>query len=235
MINLTSGKSEKDRITFYSKNFMATAIRDENNEIKTKFNKKDDNILNGVLFLLGIFGGLSVIKSFIIIPLIKKEILGSIWYLFPVFVYLFFMIVSIIYINSTGGKKMLKNHGAEHKVYFAYKRLKRVPSIEKAKKYSRFNSSCGVSIYSAFITTQLIGFWAYFYAGFKIPELILFLIPLFFSNFVPFSLLGLFAQLFTTHQPDDENIELAIAALESLEKNSYYFDKLLNSLIGKII
>lgn len=234
MLKLTSGKSEKDRITFYTNEFMATAIRDENNEIKTKFHRKDEDILKGILILLGIFGSLSIIKACIIIPLVKKGILRSFWYLVPTFIYLFLMIFSIVYINFEGGEKMRKNHGAEHKVYSAYNRLKRIPSVEEAKKYSRFHASCGVSIYSAFITTQIIGFVVYIYANFKIPELILFAIPVFFSSKFPFNLLGLFMQFFTTNQPEDENIELAITALETLEKDTYHFKNAIKSFMHAI-
>ena len=121
----------------------------------------------------------------------------------------------------------MKNHGAEHKVIRAYMKLKRIPTLEEAKKFSRISKSCGVTIYSAFFTTQIIGFIVFVTKGYAIPEILLFIIPILFQSVFPFNLLGKIAQFFTTREPEDENIELAIAAITALENNEDFYKKLL--------
>ncbi len=121
---------------------------------------------------------------------------------------------------------MLRNHGAEHKVFSAYKKLGRIPTVEEANHFSRINKACGVTIYSAFITAQLIGFIVYIHTSYIIPEILLFLIPLFFQTIFPFNFIGKLAQFFTTSKPQKRNIELAIAALSALERRELLGDML---------
>lgn len=118
-------------------------------------------------------------------------------------------------------------------VLSAYNKLKRIPTIEEAQKFSRINRSCGITIYSAFITAQLIGFIVYIKTGFLISEIILFLVPLFFSAFFPFNLIGKFAQFFTTSKPERHNLELAIAALSALESHEKHLE-LIRDCIEKV-
>lgn len=224
MLKLSSGKSDKDRISFYTSDNGATAIRHSNGEITIEFGKKNVPVMKSIMVLLGIFGTLSLIKAFVILPLIESNKIGTIWYLIPTFFYAIIMILSIIAVRKTGGRELLKNHGAEHKVYSAYKRLKRVPTVEEANRYSRINKACGVTIFSAYITSQLIGFIVYLQTSFIIPEIILFLIPLFFQTIFPFNFIGKIAQFFTTSEPKRRNIELAIAALSALERREILGD-----------
>ena len=161
MIKLSSGKSEKDRISFYTCDNGATAIRNKNGEFTIEYGKKNVPIMKSIAILLGIFGTLSLVKAFVLIPLIENKIIGTVWYLIPTFFYSFLAIISIIVVRKTGGKELLRNHGAEHKVFLAYKKLKRIPTVKEANHFSRINNACGITIYSAFITTQLIGFIVY--------------------------------------------------------------------------
>ena len=50
-----------------------------------------------------------------------------------------------------------------------------------------------------------------------IPEIIVFLNSIIVPYTFPFNLLGIIAQFFTTSEPEESNIELAIAALSALE------------------
>lgn len=217
MLKLSSGKSEKDRISFYTSENGATAIRGEDGTIDIKLGKENVDLAKALTVIFVIFGTLSLIKAYIIMPLIKNATIAVGWYFIPTAVYVFLTIVSIIVVRKTGGKELLKNHGAEHMVFTAYKKLKRVPTIEEAKRFSRINKACGVTIYSAFITAQIIGFVVYIKTGFVISELILFMVPLLFQTVFPLNLLGKLAQFFTTTKPEDKNIELAIAAVSALE------------------
>lgn len=226
MLKLNSGNSEKDRISFYTSENGATAIRCEDGTIDIKYAKENVNLGKALTIIFVIFGTLSLIKAYIIMPLIKNAIIGLGWYFIPTIVYVLLIIVSIIAVRKTGGKELLKNHGAEHKVFTAYKKLKRVPTIEEAKRFSRINKACGATIYSAFITTQIIGFIVYVKTGFVISELILFIVPILFQTVFPFNFIGKLVQFFTTRKPEDRNIELAIAAVSALETRQQLKDKI---------
>ena len=233
MLKLSSGKSEKDRISFYTSDNGATAIRNSNGEITFEYGKKNVSVMKALAILLGIFGTLSLVKAFVLIPLIKNNTIGTVWYLIPTFFYSFLAVISIIAVRKTGGEELLRNHGAEHMVFSAYKKLKRVPTVEEAKHFSRINRACGITVYSAFITTQLIGFVVYIHTSYIIPEILLFLIPLFFQTIFPFNFIGKVAQFFTTSRPKKRNIELAIAALSALERREL-LGNMLSDVIGNI-
>lgn len=230
MLKLSSGKSEKDRISFYTSDNGATAIRREDGEIEIELVKKNTPILKAFVILLGIFGTTSLVKALVLMPLIKAETLATTWYLLPTFVYSLLAILSIVVGRKTGRQAFLRNHGAEHMVLSAYKHLKRVPTVEEAQRFSRINRTCGVTIYSAFITCQVIGFIVYLRTGYVISEIILFLVPLFFQTIFPFNFIGKIAQFFTTSKPERQNIELAIAALSALEKR-----ELLGKMLSDVI
>lgn len=232
MLNLSNGKSEKDRISFYTYDNGATAIRKENGEIAIEFGKQNIALTKAVCIIIGIFCILSVIKVYVLIPLIEEQTIGLIWYLTPMFAYSFLLLYSIIFIRKKYGIAFLKNHGAEHKVFSAYKKLKRIPSIEETKNFSRISPKCGINMYSGFITSQLIGFVVYIITDYKISEILLFIIPLFFSTIFPLNLIGKLCQFFTTAKPEDSNIELAIAALSALEKYENKKNILYDSIIN---
>ena len=215
MLKIISGHSEKDRITFSTKDSCATAIRKENGEIDFEFEKKDTPLFKSILILFIIFGMSSILKSCVLIPFIESNIISVGWYLVPLAFYSVLAVLCVIVINKSP-EELLKNHGAEHKVVSAYNRLKRIPTVKEAQKFSRIHKSCGITIYSAFITSQLIGFIVYINTGFKISEIVLFLVPLFFSSFFPFNLIGKLAQFFTTSNPKRHNIELAIESISAL-------------------
>ncbi len=75
MLKLSSGKSEKDRISFYTSYNGATAIRNKNGEITIEYGKKNVSVLKAIAVLLGIFGTLSLVKAFVLIPLIYNKII----------------------------------------------------------------------------------------------------------------------------------------------------------------
>jgi uncharacterized protein YqhQ len=224
MLNLSGGKSEKTRISFYTHDNGATAIRNKNGFITIEFGKDNKSFRKNYNTLIGIFSISSLVKALVLIPLIEKNIIESVWYLIPMFFYSLLAILSIIIVRKNGGKEFLRNHGAEHKVFAAYKSLGRIPTIQEANKFSRINKACGITIYSAFITSQLIGYFVYIHNNYIISEIILFLIPLFFQTVFPFNFIGKIAQFFTTSKPQNQNIELAISALSALERREFLED-----------
>lgn len=218
MINITSGQSKKDRISFESGKESVTAIRKSNGKIKFEYGKEVVSLKEFIFLILQIFVIPSLVKIFVLLPLIQRKIIGIIWYLVPTFFYLFITIIAIIALRKDGGKEFLRNHGAEHMVQRAYEKLKRIPTVEEAKSFSRIHRACGVTIFSAFITAQLIGFVVYICTSYVIPEIMLLLVPLLFQTIVPFNTIGKIVQFFTTSKPLNHNIKLAIAALSELER-----------------
>ena len=225
MLEISSGRSQKDRITFrstnktiYFVNKSATAISNEDGTISIDYEEYESSPIKVLVFTLLLFGTFLLLKTFVLMPVIENN--GDLIFLYfiPTIAYLILSIYEIISLRYKGGKEFLKNHAAEHMVIAAYKKFKRIPTLEEAKKFSRINRSCGASIYSAFITGQLIGFSVYFLTGFIIPEIVLFIVPLLFSSSTSFNLLGKLAQFFTTSKADDANIKLAISAITALEE-----------------
>ena len=126
-------------------------------------------------------------------------------------------LVAMIQLRQEGGIEWLRNHGAEHKVVAAYTKLKRIPTIEEANSFSRISNHCGTTLFSCFITPQLIGLIVYVTTGYIIIEPLLLLITVLLAIF-PIDFLGKFLQLFTTSNPKQCNIELAISALIELNE-----------------
>lgn len=236
MLNLIGGRSGKDRISFETSEDVVTAIRKSNNEIEIKYGKEWVNSTTIVGTIMGvIFCATPFIKAYIIVPLIKSGAIGAKYYLIAALIYLLIAIVAIINLRLTGGKDLLKNHAAEHKVFKAYEKLKRVPTIEEAKCFSRINRKCGIEIYSGFITIQIISFIVYIHTGYMISEIILFFLAILLRSIFPLNILGKFAQLFTTSKPKDANIELAIVALSALEKKQELKETITTALLRRYL
>lgn len=231
MLKLSSGKSDVDRITFYDSKYGATAIRKYDGEIKIEYETKNITI-SQILVVFGLFLGISLFKAFAIMPFIDSQSNMVYLYLIPVVIYFLLMLAGIKGMREKGNE-ILKNHGAEHMVFSAYKKLKRIPTVEETKKFSRINKDCGIWVFSAFITAQLIGFCAYKFANYQISEWILYVVPLLIGNCFPFNVIGEFAQFWTTSKPNDRNIELAISALCALEKRNLISD-LANSFVDEL-
>lgn len=229
MVKVSSGKSEVDRITFYDSKIGATAIQHSDGEIEIKYEKKNVT-MQQVTIVIGLFLIVSLFKSFGIMPFINNESSMVYLYLLPALFYFLLAIAAIKAVRKKGNENLLRNHGAEHMVFSAYKKLKRLPTIEETKRFSRINRSCGVTIFSAFFTSQLIGFFVYRYANYQISEWILFLVPLCFGNIFPFNTLGKLAQFWTTSKPNDANINLAITAMSALERRN-----LLGNLVDSFV
>lgn len=216
MIKLSGGKSLNNRISFFTSHCCAAAIRNNQNEISIEYRYDASNTtFQSLTKLIKLFGIISLIKAFIILPLIENNVICKAYYLVPMFFYILLLIFSILAIRYSD-KELLKNHGAEHMVASAYNKLKRIPTIDETKKFSRINKNCGISFFSSVIIANLIGFIIYICTDYIVPEILIFLVPFMFRSIFPFYLLGNLLQFFTTSKPDDENIHLAIAALTAV-------------------
>ena len=134
-------------------------------------------------------------------------------------------------------KNSLKFHSAEHMVLNAYRKLKRVPSLEEIRQYSRFSNSCGTNA-----TTQLvINFILMFICTF-IHNPLHMAVGMLVTNVGVFILLQCgflnFLQNFSTIIPTDKELIVAISGmnvwLENERKEAKSrFSKFLHRLFSK--
>ncbi len=242
MITLYGGRSEKDRISFCTKNNYVTAVSKngkihyilENSESKSngKITLKD---FKKSIWIIVLFALPLIIKEFILIPLIKTMKISSIWYLIPTFLYSIVTVYLIIDIRKEQGRRFLRNHAAEHMVYLAYKKLKRIPTLKEVRKFSRISKKCGATKITCFIMGQIIGFIVYVCTGYAIPELLLVICSFVFCTDFPFYLISMLVQLFTTSKPQKQNLKLALSALYALKLVEQYGEKEISDLNSGIV
>lgn len=224
MVKVNGGNSKIDRITFTDSTVNATAIQMPDGEIKVEYEEK--NVIGvSVLKALGMFIFISLLKSFLILPHISNNAITVYFYLIPATIYLLLSFIAIKEMRKKGNENQLRNHAAEHMVHKAYEKLKRIPTISEAREFSRIHYSCGINIFSAFITAQLIGFFVYRYTGYVISEIWLVIVPILCSSIFPFNVLGKIGQFWTTSKPNDSNIKLAITAIKALEEKVLLAEK----------
>jgi len=72
MLKIISGHSEKNRITFSTKDSCATAIRKENAEFDFEFQKEDIHISKALTTLFLIFGLFNYISNMLLALLINE-------------------------------------------------------------------------------------------------------------------------------------------------------------------
>ena len=223
------GSSHKNYISFYAGNNIATAFREQNGEITIHLgevpkNKSEELIANTSIKNIGLicmwlFFCSLIVKEYYFLPNINSAECSILWYLLPFVLWLIYIVCNIYTVCNFLGDTGRRNHGAEHKIIAAYEKLQRIPSIAEARKFSRISNGCGITLLSSILIGQLIGFVIYCITGFAISEIVLLVVPIFFSSFMPFNLAGMLFQFFTTKEPKDENLELAIAALTAFVEN----------------
>jgi uncharacterized protein YqhQ len=146
-----------------------------------------------------------------------------------------FLLVYLAIVSMIGDfKRLLKYHGAEHASINAYEAGVEL-NVENTRKHSRFHSRCGTS-FLLIVTLISILFFSLMPSADYVVRLSyrIILIPL--ISAVSYELLrlsdrynnsrimkamvapGLVLQRFTTRQPDDEMIEVAIKAVKEVER-----------------
>ena len=123
-----------------------------------------------------------------------------------------------------------KYHAAEHMVLNAFRDLKRVPTLEEIKHYSRFSEYCGsMEFIDKFtihgLTSLLIALFGLFPLSIHIFICIVYLLILLFCNT---GKVTKFLQVAVTTPPTDLELEVAIEGLSSLEE----FDNELEKALG---
>jgi len=234
---------ESMKVGMESLNYSATFLEDESEEpskfekwLENKLGKKANDVFMGItmfisfIFAIGLFVALPTgIASFfkgtgisnIMLHLIEACIRITILLL-----YMFFISkLSDIY-------RVFQYHGAEHKTIFCYEAMEEL-TVENVRKQPRLHPRCGTNFLFLVMLVSIIVFSFTGWGG--IVERLLFrivLIPVvtgisyelikwlgkddgFLSKIVAYP--GLKLQLLTTKEPDDSQIEVAIASLKAAE------------------
>lgn len=218
--------------------------------LRNKFGEKSNDIIMGFTMVLamiisiGLFVGIptgvaSFFKGFGLSPVGLNLIEASIR-----------MTILVIYIYGISLLediyRVFQYHGAEHKTIFCYESEERL-TVENVKKFSRFHPRCGTNFLFLimFVSVFIISFtgWGGFFERLVIRII---LIPV--VSGITYELIkwlgksdsklakaiaypGLQLQRLTTREPDDEHIEVAIAALlaaEGLEEEEKTIGELIN-------
>jgi len=167
-------------------------------------------------FLPYLFASVMPVKSNILFNLIEGAVKFMI---FVLYIYLISKIKDI--------KVLFQYHGVEHKTINCYEAGKEL-NIKNVKKYSTFHKRCGTSFLLLVVVVSilfyiLIPFSFGFYFKFLLRILLLPFIAGFAYEFLKFSAKydfftfpGRFMQKMTTKEPNDKQIEVAIAGLKRL-------------------
>lgn len=224
--------------------------------LKSKFGEKSNDIIIGmtmslsmviamVLFMAIPTGVASLFKGFGLVPIALNLIEATIR-----------IIILIAYIYGISKMedifRVFQYHGAEHKTIFCYEAEEEL-TVENVKKYSRFHPRCGTNFLFLIMMVSVLIFtftgWGSFIERLGLRVI---LIPV--ISGITYEIIkwlgknnGKFAQLIsypglklqelTTREPDDSQIEVAIAALmaaEGLEEKEKTIGELLEIGIAEL-
>jgi len=235
---IINARSKRNGIIFYSNIFPLIgmeAFLDDSGNIQTNVIDKglerfidylgtlneEENTLNKRWII--IFDIIIIILSIIACVFSKNFgfVIGAIYFSAFVSIDLYKFINSVCNLRKRdkNGYYTAKFHGAEHKVLNAYKKLQRIPTLEEARKFSRFSKLCGsrAIIYRMFMFTLLTATIIFILHH---NSIIYFITVLAIVGFViiceKHGLLN-FLQVFVTSKPSDKEINLAIEGLKQFE------------------
>lgn len=253
-LKIAHAHSMDNGIQFYSKRhkgYAAIATVDEVGNIKTEWatmkkyekekNKHDKSADRKKIFIF-ILCALPFSTIFAILlewAMSKETMLGMRFLFFGYASMLLGVFVISTYIERKKTKNACKFHSAEHMVLNAYRKLKRVPTIEEIRQYSRLSNSCGTNV-----TTQMVmNFTLMFLCTFIRNPLYSF-IGMLSVNIIVLILLQCgflnFLQKFTTIIPTDKELDVAIAGMnvwfenEKKKKEKSKFLKFLHRLFPRV-
>ena len=253
-LKIDHAHSMDNGIRFYSKRhkgYVAISTVDELGNIKTewttmkKYEKeknKHDKIANMKKFSIFILCVLpfATIFSILLEWAISKDTLLGIRFLFMGYAFMLLgMFVITTFIERKKEKNAYKFHSAEHMVLNAYRKLKRVPSLEEIREYSRFSNSCGTNA-----TTQMVMNFTLMFLCTFISNMLYSIIGMLSADIIVLILLKCgflnFLQKYTTIIPTDKELSVAIAGMnvwfenEKKEKEKSRFKKFLHRLFPRV-
>lgn len=241
-------------IRFYSKchkGYVAISTIDELGDIKTEWTtmkryKKEKNKQDKIadmkklfIFILYVLLFATIFVILIEWAISKQPMLGMRFFLIGYAFMLLSTFVIRTYIERKKEKNAYKFHSAEHMVLNAYRKLKRVPSLEEIRQYSRFSNSCGTNVTTQMVMNFTLMFLCTFICNplyrcigmLSVNIIVLILLQCGFLNFL---------QKYTTITPTDKELSVAIEGMnvwfenEKKKKEKSRFLKFLHRLFPRV-
>lgn len=216
---------------------------EEELEPETKFDKWLDEKLGDkgseyVMVIAAVLGVLLALTLFTVLPTFLAGLIGKLFGFtsgIPFFESLFKVVIFILYLflvtRSKDIHRVFEYHGAEHKTITCIESGDEL-TVENVRKHSRFHPRCGTSFLFFFVLVSIVIFSLIPWTGVFSRSIIkILLMPVVMGiayeviqlagkhdNAVSrvFSAPGLAIQRLTTFEPDDSQIELAIAAISKV-------------------
>lgn len=209
-LKLAGGSSSKNSVTFFLKESGKgiEAVRKEDGTIVTKEVDSDQQLklkmkVLKIIFVFSLFREFSFLLN---LPRWFYHTPTVLW------IVLFLIAVLVVLVDD----KTRTYHGAEHKVAHWHKKKNKEYDMQGIKKCSRIHGQCGSNLLATIVTFQIASSMCLELFNFHIPEILTAILPFYVYNIFPFNLLGLVTQVFTTANPSDEQITVALRALSTL-------------------
>lgn len=248
---------ESMKVGMDSLNFSASFLEDEEEEpskfekwLESKFGEKTNSILTGItmfisfLFAIGLFVALPTgIASIFNVASISSIALNLIEALIRIVILILYMFL-ISKLNDI--YRVFQYHGAEHKTIFCYEAMEEL-TVENVRKQSRLHPRCGTNFLFLVMFVSIIVFSFTGWGG-VVERLLLRVVLIPVVTGISYELIkwlgkndstlakiiafpGLKLQLLTTKEPDDSQIEVAIASLKAAEgiKDTKKIEELINA------
>lgn len=227
-----------------------TALEENKEEEKKEENKKDENSMpEWALYLSVLFSLLISVALFFVLPNFITNFVVSDKTQHPV---LYNFIESVIKLVIFGGymvlvsqmkdiQRVFEYHGAEHKSIFCYENGEEL-TVENVKKYTRFHPRCGTSfllfvVIISILVFSLLGVYENMFVNIGLRLLFLPIVAGLSYEVIKFAGRstnkcitwlnepGKWLQRITTREPDDSQIEVAIASLKAVIPENSEDDK----------
>ena len=217
---------------------VSARAKEKNNSKKEQ--NKEENIPEWMLYISVLLAVGMSIGLFIVLPniisnvfVINREQNPVIYNLVESIVKLIIFLGYIILVSQMKDiKRTFEYHGAEHKTIFCYENGEEL-TPENVKKYSRFHPRCGTSfllfvVIISIIVFSLVGVYKNPFINMGLRLLLLPLVAGISYEIIKFAgksknkcvtwlnAPGKWLQKFTTREPDEKQIEVAIAALKAV-------------------
>lgn len=227
-------RSKRNGIVFYSKTLDKLGLEayyDENGKIQTRnihtsANDFDDflemlycekKISNKIIYVINVF--IFLLGAILFILLKNYGFFGAA-ILFVTFSEKIFNFINFsISVKSKNSEdySLGKFHSAEHMVCKAYEKLKRIPTLDEAKKYSRFHKRCGskITISNFFFIIALTCCFPFLFLSAKYLILLVIVALIFYAN-NNFNILRVL-QILITNKATEKELLLAIEGIKAFE------------------
>lgn len=248
---------ESMKVGMDSLNYSASFLEDEEEEpskfekwLENKLGEKANNVLTGItmlisfLFAIGLFVALPTgIASIFKVASVSSLALNLIEAVIRIVILVLYMFL-ISKLNDI--YRVFQYHGAEHKTIFCYEAMEEL-TVENVKKQPRLHPRCGTNFLFLVMFVSIIVFSFTGWGG-VVERLLLRIVLIPVVTGISYELIkwlgkndstlakiiaypGLKLQLLTTKEPDDSQIEVAIASLKAAEgiKDTKKIEELINT------